>query len=369
MLVCYPIEATNENWLHETIVSVIQSIHARLDANQKIVENQASWNGLLPPGLEQTQRDSVFGSRGIRDRVYGYKNAVAHLTDAERQEVFSVLQNQNRIVDLLNGSLPVDQTTIRFPEVYEAALNLFVFCFEKLSDFGIRERQYQVIFDALETKICPFCGIERVMNPEETAQDQDHYLAKSVYPFSAANMRNLVPMCRCCNRDYKKAIDMIRSENGNRRRAFDPYNCQAPTITLLNSSVPNTVSPPLPAWQVEFLPACEEAETWDSVFSIRKRFKRDILDAYFSKWLEGFSNKCRKDRLRKLIQPGLDAAGVRQKLDHYREDKADSPNVGMAGFLEPLVFEFLLSQFDAGNQRVVQLITDAVLGVQMEEVA
>jgi len=41
----------------------------------------------------------------------------------------------------------------------------------------------------------------------------------------------------------------------------------------------------------------------------------------------------------------------------------------MAGFLEPLVFEFLLEQYDNGNQRVICLIRDAVLGIQVDEVA
>ncbi|EKG40710.1 hypothetical protein Pav013_2220 [Pseudomonas syringae pv. avellanae str. ISPaVe013] len=366
MLACYPIAATHENWLHDSLVLIIQDIHAALDSGEVIPETQVKWRNLVPLDLTPVQRDGLANSKGIRNYSFAYMNSVATLTSLERQRIFSILQTQNCIPELLSGAGEIETIETDYPAVHEVVKLLFIFSFEKLTDFKVRERQYQIIFRSLKTKICPFCGIERVMNPEETAQDQDHYLAKSIYPFAAVNMRNLVPMCRCCNRDYKKAVDVIRDERGLRRTAFDPYNCVMPTISLLQSSIDMETSPPLPRWNVEFIPASDHAETWDSVFGIRTRYKRDILNEYFDTWLRGFSSKCAKDRRRKYILPDFSCAEIRTVLADYTEDKTGVPSVGMAGFLEPLVFEFLLSQYDQGNDRIIKLVRDLVLGMEME---
>ncbi|MBW2940513.1 hypothetical protein [Zhongshania aquimaris] len=369
VLKCYPIAATQENWLHETIIGAIYEIHARLDRGDIVARNQETWRQLIPDDLAEDNRQKIISSKGIRDRVFEYIEEVEQLLPVVRPQVLGVMESQNRVSDLLLGGEEISSLEVSFPGVQEKVKKLFIFCFEKLTDFKVRERQYHIVFNGLDEKTCPFCGIERVMNPEETAQDQDHYLAKSIYPFSAANMRNLVPMCRCCNRDYKKAKDVLRCEQGNRRRAFDPYACESPpVVSLLNSWLDTDSNSPLPEWQVDFIPNSEEAETWDNVFDIRTRYKRDVLDQNFSRWLRDFSSKCRMDMRRGLISPDMNNDQVKERLKFYFEDKSEFPSI-REGFLEPKIFEYLLTQFENGNERVVNLIRDAVLGVQLEDVA
>ena len=371
MLRCYPIEASHENWLHESIVSLIRDIHQKLDRSDEIQNNQEAWKALLLNcvDIEEPNGQILETLPGIRDRFFSYKDELANLTSRERQIILDVMDCQNSIEALLNGVGPVQVINLTYPDLHEKAKDLFIFCFKKLTDLKIRESQYQIIFDYLDDKICSFCGIERVMNPEETAQDQDHYLAKSIYPFAAANMRNLVPMCRCCNRDYKQGIDVIKGEDGTRRKAFDPYNCNPVQISLEHTTIVPDSFPIKFEWEIEFLPALEESETWDKVFSIRKRYKRDVLNQYFDRWLRGVTSKCLKDRQRRVLSPNLTDVQVRQYLAVYQEDKADNPSIGVGGFLEPLVFQFLLSKFDQGDNRIVSLIKDAVLGVSCDDVA
>lgn len=368
MLSCYPVEATQENWLHETLVTLIHMAHDQLDRGANITETQKGWNDLVESLFQCPECDLVIRSNGIRDRFFTYKRVIEALTPLERNTVLNVMEAQNQIDTLLSGHADI-RSLNQFPDVEAVVKELFIFCFGKLTDFKVRERQYQIIYEHLPNKICPFCGIERVMHPDETDQDQDHYLAKSIYPFAAANMKNLVPMCRCCNRDYKKTADIIRDENGNRRIAFNPYECNPPKVTLINSQLVGLSTPLKPEWNVEFLPQSVEVETWDSVFDIRTRYKRDILGNYFDSWLRGFIAKCKRDRQRQIILEDLRDDEIRNHLLYYYEDKYDSPSIGNAGFLEPLAFEFLLTQYDAGNQRIVKLIRDAVLGIQMDEVA
>lgn len=365
MLKCYPIAAAQENWFHEALINILNLIHQKLDQGEVIVNEQRTWRQLVDSQVPREYRTKLKSYRGMRDKVFSYKDELVLLSPMQRETVLDAMNGQNLISDLLVGNEPIRIIKQTFPQLHDKAKELFVYCFEKLTDLKIRERQYNIIFDSLDEKICPFCGIERVMDPEETAQDQDHYLAKSIYPFAAANMRNLVPMCRCCNRDYKKAKDIIMGENNIRRRAFDPYNSASPVLSLSNSALIPNSSPINIDWRIDFLSSIEEAETWDSVFSIRTRYQRDILGKYFDIWLRGFMTKCFKERSRGRIKNDFTPDQVRQQLQFYQEDKADSPNIGMAGFLEPLAFSFLLSQYDEGNARVVNLVRDAVLGVSL----
>lgn len=361
MLRSYPIAATADNWLHDSIVGIIQDIHDKLNAGENITNTQPTWRNLVSARLTGTKKDKLIGLSGVKDRLFAFKDEYANLDQPYRDVVLATLVRQNEIAHLLNKTVRPQMISQTHPLIHEKAKELFVFCFEKLNDLNVRAGQYNIIFSSLSDKICPFCGIERVMNPEETAQDQDHYLAKSIYPFCAANLRNLVPMCRCCNRDYKKKKDVI---DGGLRRAFDPYSCTPPEITLNQTKIVADSSPIKFEWNIDFLTNAEEAETWESVFDIRTRYKRDILNEYFSKWLWRFSETCRKNRKRGYLSNSLSPNQIRQQLAYYQEDKAENPNIGLAGFLEPLVFNFLLQKYDENNPSIVSLVRLAVLGRQ-----
>jgi hypothetical protein len=362
----YPIAATLDNWLHDTILGIVRDIHVKLNARKKITNTQATWRNLVTAQQTGENKEKLIGLTGMKSRFFAFKDEFEKLTQPDREIILTTLVSQNEIVNLLNGTEQARVISQSYPLIHEKAKDLFVFCFEKLTDLDVRANQYRTIFGSLAEKICPFCGIERVMNPEETAQDQDHYLAKSIYPFCATNLRNLVPMCRSCNRDYKKDKDVIQRGS---RRAFDPYNCNPPEITLNQTTIIADSSPIKFEWNIQFLTSNDEAETWDSVFDIRTRYRRDILNEYFDKWLWGFASKCSKSRVRGLLGDELNPAQIRQQLAYYHEDKAENPNIGLAGFLEPLVFSFLLQKYDENEPNIVSLIRLAVLGQQEVEAA
>lgn len=362
MLHKYPLEATLDNWLHENLCSLLRLLHQKLEEEENITENQRSWKSLVTQAVVPERRDFFSKAHGIRDRFFAYKKELCKFTREKRPEVLDILESQNRISGLLDGSEEIQLVSKKSLVLHDAVKCLFVFCYERLSSTDARTRQYEIIFRSLEDKICPFCGIDRVMHPEETAQDQDHYLAKSIYPFAAVNMKNLVPMCRCCNRDYKKNVDIIVDQAGGRRKAFNPYNCEPPKISVAGSSPIPDATPIRFNWDIEFLTGVEEAENWDRVFSIRQRYRRDVLNNYFGKWLRAFVGKCEKDRERGIISADLADEEVRCQLAQYQEDKAEFPSPGL-GFFEPLVFEMLLKLYDSKNERIVNFVRDAVVGV------
>lgn len=363
MLHVYPIQATQENWLHENICSLVRLVHQKLDERLVISAGQESWNSLVMQVVVPERQDFFLKSYGIRDRFFEYKKELFKLRAEKRSVVLETLESQNRIADLVRGDGQIKLVSIEPVALHDKAKKLFTFCYERLSDSGVRRRQYNIIFKNLENKICPFCGIDRMMDPEDTAQDQDHYLAKSIYPFAAVNLRNLVPMCRHCNRDHKKDINVILDGQNKRRKAFDPYDCDPPKISLSNSMPISNSSPINFNWDVKFLTSAEEAENWDRVFSIRKRYSRDILNNYFSQWLREFVFKCDIDRQRELIGSEPTDAEIRNQLANYHDYKARFPNIGNAGFLEPLVFELLLKLYDEGHEEITHIVRNAVTGV------
>lgn len=352
----YPASAASENWLHDSLVDMIKVIHHKLDSGQKV----PSWNVLIPATLNFTQSATLKRLTGLKARLQNYKLAVELLTPIQRASILKEMVTQNNISGLLAGTEHLPTLATSFPIIHSVVYELFVFSFEKLTDLGVRDRQYRLIFDSLDDKVCIFCGFERVMSPQESRQDLDHYFPKSRYPFAAANMRNLVPMCRCCNRDYKHDIDVIVDGGGQRRKAYDPYN--APVIDVcLKKSIPFAgTRQRLPAWWVDFSPSTVEAETWDQILCIRTRYSRDVLNTGFNRWIDSFMKQCKA----KAFPVDLDNTGVLTALqDHHQYTLLDN-SIGM-DFLKPKVFAMLIDHFESGNERVIRFVRDIVVGVSI----
>jgi hypothetical protein len=362
----YPIEAASNNWLHEAVVEIIRTIHSRLDNNVRVVttrDKQVHWRGLVPNDIEVDKRNTLIRAGGIRDRVLGYAREINRLglTLQQRASILSTLEGQNDIIGLLSGTSPITTIEVTFPTVNEKVKELFIFCYEKLGDVGIREGQYQVIYDSLPTKYCPFCGFGDMMNMLERSQDQDHYLAKSIYPFASSNIRNLVPMCMKCNQIHKYTTDIIRNDAQTRFNAFDPYTCTETDICILGSQISQDTIRPIPRWNIDFSPASNEAENWDRVFAIRERLERDVFDECFDRWFSGFMKKCSRERSNGFYPKTMSDIEIRSVLEEHHDTLLDDPGSGKDRF-KSHVFSMMLNLYDAGNERVVSHVRNAVVG-------
>ena len=120
----------------------------------------------------------------------------------------------------------------------------------------------------------------------------DHYVAISKYPFAGANLRNLVPMGGKCNQKFKKEEDILRRQDGMRRRAFDPYGSLPDVRVSLTGSTILGDGRGNPQWEISFLPDLEEVQTWVSVFELRERYERDVLTPHYRSWIRDFASWC-----------------------------------------------------------------------------
>ncbi len=122
---------------------------------------------------------------------------------------------------------------------------------------------------------CPICGIGELKNAHDITRDQyDHYLPKSIYPFSSINFYNLVPCCKDCNSfETKGDKDVIALSNG---RLFFPYDTNHKGISLVvnvkhdNPEIENII------WELIFSTPDnknKEIESWKEIYSIEGRYQ------------------------------------------------------------------------------------------------
>jgi hypothetical protein len=152
-----------------------------------------------------------------------------------------------------------------------------------------------------------------------------------------------------CNQRYKGRVDILHL-NGNRRKALNPYGSIAADISLINSA-PLDGNFGKPCWKIDIVPDMEEINTWESVFSIRKRLTENVFDPYFDIWISElpvwFSHAG--------IDVNVDDDVLIAVLDKFVAYKTKHREQG-AGFFKGKVFEFLAHHIRQGNIHVIAMI-------------
>lgn len=352
MIFGYPAEATVENWFHECLIQILQSVHHCVEAGEKV----PAWPDIIP----EPYRHKLSSRTGIKDRLDVYVAAIRKLNIDELHLVSRTLIDQNEIERLLSAECDCETIHSMPLVVQEPIKNLFDFGFKLLTDLGVRDRQYKIIYDSLPAHVCPFCGCEMFDAPGAPRVDLDHYLAKNEYPFAAVNLRNLVPMGTKCNERYKREKNILYRKDKTRRKSFFPYGFMNRSIkvSLLRSRPFEGTNElvPLPLWKIDFVPDSEEVITWDEVFDIRTRYKRDILDKEFITMLREFSAYCKSRKIRPVSRDEIIQA-LNDFCDYWSE-------IGMKdrAFIKAAVFEMLYQQCRTGNQRLSDMIIYSVIG-------
>lgn len=286
MLNTYPIAATAENWVHNAVYAKVKLALEMLN------------NGLAAPDWADNLRADLANREALRSRYDAFRDAAALLSCRQRTKVLRALESQNNFPAMFDGVTVCPRLAEMPVKIRNPIDALFTSAFDALKGLKVRDRQYQMIFTNLPGKCCPFCGIEPFEAPGLAREDLDHYLPRSLYPFAAANLRNLTPMGGKCNSSYKNALDVICDPAGVRRRCFDPYGENLAKVTLMASQpFGNTESGfPLPDWQVDLLGDADSVATWDQVFQIRRRYKGK-LEAHYRDWMEHFANWCAREAI------------------------------------------------------------------------
>jgi hypothetical protein len=342
----YPITATSNNWLHECLTQAVRNVHAAVDANREC----PAW-----PEIFHSKYQSMLKSRtALQKRVKAYDKAIRGLSKHDRDAILAAVADQNRIAELLSGAYDCASIDSLHPSARSSIIDLFDFGFYLLTGLGIRDAHYEAIYHSIAVHVCPFCGIEPFEEPGAHREALDHYLAKSRYPFVAANLRNLVPMGYKCNSSYKKAKDLLRDGKGVRRVAIDPYSHSAIKVVLDDSDPFGGSTETIPNWKIDFLPNLPVAQTWDDVFEIRMRYRQSNLDRDYANWLDTFSRWARRDGVQTDTDEGLVKA-----LRRYEEIWVDN-GIQDRSFLKAAVFRMLRLRCEQGHERLKRLLRDLI---------
>ena len=312
MLFSYPIEAIGQNWLNAVAVELMLAGMDAIDAGRR----PAAWPACLP----QARRAILEGRIGLKSKLSALLREYRRLPAAERLEVRTAILRQTALPNVFSDAAPCP-TLASLPESIRApASALADYLFGQLSslkedDGFLRDNQYSVIY-ASEIRHCPFCGLNYFRAPGAPRHALDHLMPISIYPFAAADLRNLPPACDECNTTYKRGIDILTGLGGLRRRCSDPYAGPNYRISLEGSEFfkGNTVGGyVLPRWDITMVgDELDRAETWNSVYQIKVRYARDILDADFLSWIKHYSGWFLAE-----LGRGRDADAVAAELPRY----------------------------------------------------
>jgi hypothetical protein len=344
----YPIAAvTDNNWLHECLCEMIKSIHEKITANLSVPD----WPEIIP----EPHREKLKSRTGLRDRLKKYQDKLQTLSQNDRDRVLNAFEQQNKIEDLLSCRCDCCEINALPQAINKEIKELFEFAFDLLKDLGTRDKHYEVIYQSLSERACPFCRIDSLSSPKSPREDYDHYIVKSIYPFAAANLLNLAPACKKCNQTYKTTKNILKKDDGSRRSSFFPYFAPytQPELSLKRSQPFGVIDARKPDWEIEFNPSTQETETWNEVFDIKRRYIDDVLDPEYEKWLECFF---KWSKAKHKIQAGT-VDEIKSAIFDFIDDVK---LIGISGkdFLKPLVFEMIYEHCSNNNTRLIKFLKD-----------
>jgi hypothetical protein len=350
MLFPFVAYANDNNWLHDTILEMLTLRMDEIDGET----DHTNWPDCIP----ELRREELSPKTSLRDRSREFLEAYEGLSVEDRARVRDAIQIQNAFPAIFDGHSPWVRLVDLPAAIQQPSVNLFRAAFRLLTPLELRDQQYQIIYDNLPHRICPFCGVEILDAPGQPREDLDHYLPISAYPFAGANLRNLSPMGNKCNASFKHTQDVIYdTASGTRRRCCDPYGGPPLAITL-NNSVPfegaTVRMVTCPAWDVEIIGDAELAATWDAVFQIKSRYVQSHLNQEFRDWVDHFAKWCgRSDK------SFADVAGAVATITEYIEATIQEGFADRA-FLKRAVFEMLRLRVQGGDGRLTEWLKDNV---------
>ena len=313
-------------------------------------ENAVQWPHWLPAEYV----DALGARPTLGNRVAEFLVAYESLTPPDRKIAHDALLAHNRLPDNLQGLVHCVPKSDLPLAIRQSVSELFEYAFKLLTELGCRDEQYKILYSASPWKVCPFCGMHLLDGVGAPREDLDHYLPRSKYPFCGANLYNLAPMCSRCNRSYKRTKDVIYDDQlMSQSRASDPFS--GPVFRIcLNNTPPYDGTTLSPNWHVEIMDQCEEAYTWNRVFSIKERYLRDLLSPHFTSWIRDFGRwgaQC----LRRLPTPD-------ELLDIIRDYIGSESLKGIsdAAFLKVSVFCMFLVQLENDNNALRDWLGDQI---------
>lgn len=262
------------------------------------------------------------------------------LSDEEKIEVVSKFMLAQRVNKAFNDvEVPCsDYYLTNLPEPIRLPTKaLFEYLYTvTINSYGQLRKHYELIFNKIESSICPFCGIELLNKPSIIRQDYDHLFMQGKYPFTSVNMDNVVPTGTECNRINKHAVDALYCD-GIRSVLNSPYQRKFDIRISLQGSIPPDTMDGIGNWVVNISPDNSYTRQWAYVYNIRTRYTDNVLHKFYKNWLKEFRAYLLKRNLTPISLETLHA-----ELGAQGSTLAENPTTSLANVVKGAFFEFLV---------------------------
>jgi hypothetical protein len=343
VLFAYPLAATDENWLYESLALTLQEAMDNIDAGVP----RMPWPDCI--AAERRERLRRFSQLGEHLKVF--LTCYETLDAGARIVVRRAMNDQSALTELFDGARCADRLGDLPEQSRMPAQQFFEKAFDMLKPLGIRDQNYRTFLKLIHHRVCAFCGCEYFSGATSKREPLDHYLAISLYPFAGANARNLVPMGPRCNSSYKLAQDVLRNREGLRRVCFDPYAATPVHVSLMGSRL-FAREGGLPDWQVDLEGDAARVDTWDDVFQIKRRFAEDHLDSIYKNAIKVFGALWRKRPEMLTMESGM--CGAFRYLAELSQAKGWSDRA----FLETSLYKLLEARCAAGGSEADRIAAE-----------
>ncbi len=236
---------------------------------------------------------NIDGRSNFVDLLETLHNDLISRNNFVKQSINQQFINNNDIENLCNNTLQLQDIIAWDIGIGEKIKKFFKDSYPKKLDLNVFKREgcnvqptkrFYQDFIARNGNICPFCSILPHKHPfGKKRGDFDHYLDKDTYPMASLNLDNLIPMCSECNQDYKHTDNILKNEDGTRRKFIYPYSLEEVFRIEIEGMVfeedewifnVNIIS------DIDLM----LVSNFDSVFNIKDRIKRELGKRYDS-WL------------------------------------------------------------------------------------
>jgi hypothetical protein len=230
----------------------------------------------------------------LHQRLRNIYNEMRTWTQQERSDLCSLIRNSNNISEICLGNFSppvIDQTAVGFEKNLR---DFFLGLYNQVIDGdGFRDKFNTTLLEHFNEfrrinkniTLCPTCGIGELKMTESKTRDQyDHFLPKSLYPFSSVNFENLVLCCKECNSfDVKGDKDTLALSAG---RLFFPFDFNHKQLSVSFSIVTDNAKPEDIIWNITYSSPegkVEEIQSWRTIYDIDTRYS-DFVKGRVEKW-------------------------------------------------------------------------------------
>lgn len=222
-----------------------------------------------------------------------------------RKKIIKAFSQSNQIESLCKNNLKDELIYIKdFPTIQKEIDSAFLYLYKDALNHPPFEKLYKdTISEAVDRfiskngySICPICGIEGYNNLVGQARiDLDHWLYKDLFPFTAVNFDNLIPLGDKCNgRPAKGTKNVLLDETQtNRTVAYYPYSSnKGIKLSFDFTSDPKSTGILDDDWNLSINPieATEKSifDSWLHIFCITDRFEDFFRKVIFDRWEDNY---------------------------------------------------------------------------------